>query len=159
MQDPETRVFQDLPSAPGSERRLIGRALKCWDSLKTPGMLPDAKACVTAFDRSMRSALVVIRMARRMEDDLIEACGESLCDAIGGDPVGMCARDILPCSTERGLVFWRVAAEMRKPIADIGRFFNRAGIEVRYRALYVPTSDHHDRVNRLIGVFTCKTLH
>ncbi len=143
----------------GGERRVIGRALKCWDSLRTPGMLPDAKACVTAFDRTMRSALIVIRVARRMEDDLIEACGESLRDAIGGDPIGMYARDILPCSTERGLVFWRVAAEMRKPIADIGRFTNRAGIEVLYRALYVPTSDHNGRVDRLIGVFTPKTVH
>lgn len=159
MQDPTTGQTPDRIEPPGVERRIIGRALKCWDSLRTPGMLPDARACVTAFDRMMRSAVVVIRVGRRMEEDLIEACGESLCDAIGGDPSGMYARYILPCSTERGLVFWRVAAEMRKPIADIGRFTNRAGIEVCYRALYVPTSDHNDRVNRLIGVFTYKTVH
>jgi len=159
MRDSETCANPAPPDRPGSERRMIGRALKCWDSLRTAGMLPDAKACVTAFDRTMRDAVVVIRIASRMEDDTIEACGGALCDAVGGDPVGMCARDILPCSTERGLVFWRVAAEMRKPIADIGRFTNRAGIEMRYRALYVPTSDYKDRVNRLIGIFTYKTVH
>lgn len=159
MQDPETGAKPALPDTPINERRVIGRALKCWDSLRTAGMLPDAKACVTAFDRTMREAVVVIRVARRMENDMIETCGEALCDAIGGDPVGMCARDILPCSTERGLVFWRVAAEMRKPIADIGRFTNRAGVEVHYRALYVPTSDHTGRVNRLIGIFSYKTVH
>lgn len=159
MQDPETDANPTWANTPINERRVIGRALKCWDSLKTAGMLPDAKACVSAFDRTMRDAVVVIRIARRMEDDTIEACGDALCDAIGGDPVGMYARDILPCSTERGLVFWRVAAEMRKPIADIGSFTNRACIKMRYRALYVPTSDHQGRVNRLIGIFTYKTVH
>lgn len=159
MQDPETGEIPTWANTPINERRVIGRALRCWDSLRTAGMLPDAKACVTAFDRTMRDAVVVIRVARRMEDDTIETCGDALRDAIGGDPVGMYARDILPCSTERGLVFWRVAAEMRKPIADIGSFINRAGIEVRYRALYVPTSDYKDHVNRLIGIFTYKTVH
>lgn len=159
MQDPASPAFSDWHQIAGGDRRVIGQALRRWDSLRTPGMLPDARACVAAFDKAMRDAVVVIRTSRRMEDDLIEACGPSLRDAVGGDPVGMAARDVLPCSTERGLVFWRVAAEMRKPIADIGRFANRAGIEVRYRALYVPTSDHNDRVTRLIGIFTHKTVH
>ncbi len=159
MQNFETAANPAWHDTPVNDRRMIGRALKCWDSLKTAGMLPDARACVTAFDRTMRDAVVVIRIAPRMEDDTIEACGDALCDAIGGDPVGMYARDILPCSTERGLVFWRVAAEMRKPIADIGGFTNRARIEMRYRALYVPTSDYKGRVDRLIGIFTYKTVH
>lgn len=159
MQDPTSRPAHDLSGSPASERRMIGLALKRWDSLRTPGMLPDAKACVASFDKEMRDAALVIRVGRRMEDDVLEACGLSLQEAVGGDPTGMYARDVLPCSTERGLVFWRVAAEMRKPIADIGRFVNRAGLEVFYRALYAPTSDHRGRVNRLIGVFTHKTLH
>jgi len=159
MAGPATRSFPNWPDMPGGERRVIGQALRCWDSLRIPGMLPDAKACIAAFDKTMRDAAVLIRIARRMEDDLIEACGGSLQDAIGGDPTGMCARDILPCSTERGLVFWRVAAEMRKPIADIGQFTNRARVQVHYRALYAPTSDHRGRVNRLIGVFSHKTVH
>ena len=49
--------------------------------------------------------------------------------------------EILPSATEKGLSFCHTAAALKKPIADVGRFTNADGKEIRYRSILLPLSD------------------
>ena len=64
--------------------------------------------------------------------------------------------DALPSAKEKGLAFCRAVAELKKPLADVGRFFNRAGREVKYRSILLPFSDDERNVNYVIGAFSYK---
>jgi hypothetical protein len=66
---------------------------------------------------------------------------------------------ILPSSTDRGVIFWRVAAEMRKPISDVGEFTNLHGEDVLYRSVILPISEDGKRITHLMVTFSYKTTH
>lgn len=143
-----------------TERRVVGRALNCWDNLRTTGDFPSRSECLAAFDEGMASGVIVIEVSEREEDDRIVECGPAFRDALGCDPVGHSAKEILPSSTERGLIFWRVAAQMQKPIADIGAFTNAEGREVLYRSVFLPISEKGGKhITHLMAAFSYKTSH
>lgn len=142
-----------------AERRAVGRALICWDSLHTDGRFPSRAACLAAFDESLVPGVVVIEVSEHEEDDRIVECGPLFRAALGHDPVGEAARDVLPSSIDRGLIFWRVAAQMQKPIADVGSFTNAAGAEILYRSVFLPVSEDGRRITHLMATFSYKTLH
>ena len=90
-------------------------------------------------------------------DELIRS-GEAVTLALGRDPVGMKAIEVLPSSTEMGLSFCRAAAQMKKPIADVGRFTNVDGLDVRYRCILLPLSDDQETVNYVLGAFSFRIM-
>ncbi|MBT6426502.1 MAG: hypothetical protein HOK30_02470, partial [Rhodospirillaceae bacterium] len=57
------------------------------------------------------------------------------------------------------LIFWRVAAEMRKPIADVGEFTNKQGEDVLYRSVLLPISEDGKKITHLMAAFSYKTVH
>ena len=159
MTQPATDRVATATPQPFSERRAVGRALVCWDSLRTGSDFPSRAACLEAFGEALTSGLIVIEVNDHEEDDRIVECGSSFRDAIGRDPVGKAAKDVLPSSTDRGLIFWRVAAQMQKPIADVGTFTNDAGEEICYRSVFLPISEDGKRVTHLMATFSYKTVH
>jgi len=143
-----------------SERRIVGRALNCWDKLRKTGNFPSRSDCLSAFDEGLASGVVLIEVSEMEEDDRIVECGPAFRDALGQDPVGRTAKDILPSSIERGLIFWRVAAQMQKPIADVGAFTNADGKEILYRSVFLPISEDGGRhITHLMAAFSYKTVH
>ena len=161
MTQPATDEFASAPPQPFAERRAVGRALSCWDTLRKSGDFPSRAACLKAFDEGdgLTPGVIVIEVGEHEEDDLIVECGPFFRDAIGHDPVGKSARNVLPSSTDRGLIFWRVAAQMQKPIADVGSFTNAAGKEILYRSVFLPISDDGKRITHLMAAFSYKTVH
>jgi len=144
---------------PYVERRAVGRALSCWDRLRKIKEFPSRADCLEIFDDDLTNGVIVIQFTPREEDDLIVECGPFFRDAYGRDPVGLSAKRILPSSTDRGLIFWRVAAEMRKPIADVGEFINLNGEEILYRSVLLPISEDGKRITHLMAAFSYKTTH
>jgi hypothetical protein len=141
------------------ERRVIGRALRRWDQIRENAHFPDRERCLSAFNEGMSNYVVVIAIGSGEEDDRIVQCGTEFRNALAHDPVGSPVRTIMPSTIERGLVFWRVAAEMKKPIADVGEFTNASGEEILYRSVFLPVGDDSGTVTHLIGAFSYKTRH
>lgn len=112
---------------PNGENRLVGKALKFWESVRTAGELPrtsvlDMEDCPFGAEDSL-----VIEIGVGELDDKVVAAGERVQAALGRDPTGLSVLDTLPSSTEMGLSFCRASADLKKPMADVGRFFNKKG--------------------------------
>jgi len=160
MPQSTTEDTADVASQQFNERRVVGRALSCWDNLRTTGDFPSRADCLAAFDEGLTSGMIVIEVNALEEDDRIIECGPAFRDALGQDPVGHSAKQILPSSIDRGLIFWRVAAQMQKPIADVGAFTNNEGKEVLYRSVFLPISeDGGKHITHLMAAFSYKNAH
>ena len=155
----EPKANQKRQDQPNTERRAVGRALCCWERLRAATELPSRADCLEIFDATLTSGVFVIKFTPQEENDLIIECGPLFRDAYGRDPVGMAAKYVLPSSTDRGLIFWRVAAEMRKPIADVGEFTNLLGQDVLYHSVLLPISEDNRRITHLMATFSYKTVH
>jgi hypothetical protein len=142
-----------------SERRIVGRALRNWDDLRTGDTFPLRSECLASFDSGILSGKILIEINEYVENDLILDCGPNFIAALGRDPTGLPAQTVLPSSTDRGLVFWRFAAELKKPIADIGNFTNMNNIEVLYRCIFLPVSEDGERISHLLGAFSYRMIH
>ena len=92
-------------------------------------------------------------------DNRVVAAGEHVRAALGRDPTGLSVLDTLPSSTEMGLSFCRESVDLKKPMADVGRFFIKKGQEVLYRSILLPLSDDGHRVNRVVSAFSYKVVH
>lgn len=141
------------------ENRLVGKALKFWERVRTDGELPrtsvlDMEDCPFGAEDSL-----VIEIGVGELDDKVVAAGERVQAALGRDPTGLSVLDTLPSSTEMGLSFCRASVDLKKPMADVGRFFNKKGEEVLYRSILLPLSDDGLRVNRVVSAFSYKVVH
>lgn len=143
-----------LTEASPDERRVIGRALKLWEEFRGSRAFPrlaDFQTRTLTFD--VEDMFVVALRSTEHEDEVVLA-GATLTDALGRDPTGAKAVDVLPSSTEMGLSFCRAAADMKKPIADVGRFTNENGDDIQYRCMLLPTSDDGETVDHIVGAFS-----
>ncbi|MBK19127.1 MAG: hypothetical protein CMM52_09875 [Rhodospirillaceae bacterium] len=152
-----SRNFASITDA--SERRLVGRALRNWENLRSKTPLPDRDLCLDSFEESYSDSVIVIAMGKEEKEDRVIHCGREFRDALARDPTGLPVKQIMPSMLERGLVFWRVAAEMKKPIADVGGFTNASGNEILYRSVFLPVTVNGGNVTHLIGAFSYKTVH
>ena len=144
---------------PNGENRLVGKALKFWESVRADGELPrtsvlDMEDCPFGAEDSLVMEIGVGEL-----DDKVVAAGEKVQAALGRDPTGLSVLDTLPSSTEMGLSFCRASVDLKKPMADVGRFFNKKGQEVLYRSILLPLSDDGIRVNRVVSAFSYKVVH
>lgn len=141
------------------ENRLVGKALKFWERARVGNELPsssllDDADCPFGHDESM-----VIEVGVSELDDRVIAAGEKVRAALGRDPTGLSVLDTLPSSTEMGLSFCRASVDLKKPMADVGRFFNKNGEEVLYRSILLPLSDNGTTVDRVVSAFSYKVVH
>lgn len=141
------------------ERRTVGYALTRWDKLREKGGLPNRSSCLAVFDEDFLPGTFVVEISDGDDEDMIIDCGARFREALGRDPVGRAMRDIMPSATERGLEFWRVAAELKKPIADVGEFTNPKGQDILYRSVFLPVSEDGIRITHLIGAFSYRMVH
>lgn len=155
MADTATKPRTPAQSA-RTELRLAGRALAHWEELRGARRFPsraDIETTPLPFDRA---SVFVVRMGGDELSDQVVESGDAVDRALGLKAVGRRIIDVLPSSTEHGLSFCRAAAQMRKPIADVGRFTNAGGHEVYYRSILLPLSDDQIEVNYILGVFSFK---
>jgi hypothetical protein len=141
-----------------AEQRLAGRALAYWEELRGARRFPsrsDYDASEPPFDRA--NVFIVRMKGDEMSDEIAEA-GEAVDLALGFASVGRKIVEVLPSATDLGLSFCRTAAQMRKPIADVGRFTNAHGRNVYYRSILLPLSDDQIQVNYVLGVFSFKFM-
>ncbi len=140
------------------ERRLVGRALTHWEAARNTRRLPSLADYEGAAPPYGVAGIYVIRIRENELADEILRAGEAVIEALGHDPIGRKAIEVLPSSTETGMSYWRTAAQMTKPIADVGGFTNSRGIEVRYRSILLPLSDDQIEVDHVLGAFSFKFL-
>jgi hypothetical protein len=141
------------------ENRLVGKALKFWEQSRDGQNLPslsvlDMEDCPFGQDDTM-----IIEVGISELDDRVVAAGQKVRAALGRDPTGLSVLDTLPSSTEMGLSFCRASVDLKKPMADVGRFFNKKGQEVLYRSILLPLSDDGIRVDRVVSAFSYKVVH
>ena len=105
------------------------------------------------FDEA--SVFIIKVCESELADEVVEA-GRSVIQALGRDPVGCKAVEVLPSSTELGLSFCRAVAQMKKPIADVGQFTNANGDEVYYRSILLPLSSDQENVDYVLVAFSFK---
>lgn len=144
---------------PNGENRLVGKALKFWESVRTDGELPRTSVLEMEDCPFGAEDALVIEIGIGELDDKVVAAGEKVQAALGRDPTGLSVLDTLPSSTEMGLSFCRASVDLKKPMADVGRFFNKKGQEVLYRSILLPLSDDGLRVNRVVSAFSYKVVH
>jgi len=159
MLDTATPIQSSVSEFEFDERRVIGRALSRWDRLRENALYPDRARCLIALNYVMGESVIVIAIGPNEKDDCVIQSGSVFRDALAHDPRGLPVRQIMPSTIERGLVFWRIAAEMSKPIADVGLFTNANGEEIIYRSVFLPVTDDGVSVTHLISVFSYKTIH
>ena len=149
---PETR------SAFINERRVVGRALAHWDKLRGDRRFPSHEDITPAAANGLSENIFVIALRGSEDEDEIVSSGNAFKSALKFDPVGKKVTEIMPSAKDKGLSFCRTAAALKKPIADIGRFTNVDGEEVRYRSILLPLSDDQENINYLLGAFSFKTV-
>lgn len=141
------------------EHRLVGKALKFWESARRGRELPAAADLQSASCPFGADEMLVIEVGKSEFEDRVVSAGRKVTAALGHDPTGLAAPDALPSSTEMGLSFCRASVGLKKPMADVGRFFNRNGEEVLYRSILLPLSDDGVTVNRIVSAFSYKVVH
>lgn len=144
---------------PHIENRLVGKALKFWEAARGGQDVPssavlDLEDCPFTAEDSL-----IIEVGLSELDDRVVAAGEKVRAALGRDPTGLSVLDTLPSSTEMGLSFCRASVDLKKPMADVGRFFNKKGEEVLYRSILLPLSDNGTTVDRVVSAFSYKVVH
>lgn len=140
------------------ERRLVGRALACWEEVRGERPFPDRNDFDTVFRDRLDGSIFLVAIGGSEDTDHVVESDNALIEALGLDPVGRKVIDVLPSATEKGLSFCRTAADLRKPIADVGHFTNAEGEDVYYRSVLLPLSDDQVNINYLIGAFSFKTV-
>ncbi len=147
---------QDIEPLPNSERRLVGRALTGWETLRGDRRFPCLSDYGLLADGEVADENFLIKMGEDEENDIFIGAGAALIEALRINPLGRQVMNVLPSATEKGLSFCRAAAELKKPIADVGRFTNVRGQDVSYRSVLLPLSDDQQTINYLVGAFSFK---
>jgi hypothetical protein len=124
-----------------NERRVVGRALAHWETLRGSRRFPSHDDVTPESANGLGDNIFVIALLESEDKDKIVSSGNAFRDALTFDPVGRKVVEILPSATEKGLSFCHTAAALKKPIADVGRFTNADGKEIRYRSILLPLSD------------------
>ena len=140
------------------ERRLVGRALACWEEVRGERPFPDRNDFDTVFRDRLDGSIFLVAIGGSEDTDHVVESDNALIEALGLDPVGRKVIDVLPSATEKGLSFCRTAADLKKPIADVGHFTNAEGEDVYYRSVLLPLSDDQVNINYLLGAFSFKTV-
>lgn len=141
------------------EHRLVGKALKFWEAARDGRTLPSSADLNSADCPFTSDETMVIEVGADEHQDMIVSAGTGISLALGRDPTGLSAPEALPSSTEMGLSFCRASVDLKKPMADVGRFFNKNGEEVLYRSILLPLSDNGHDVDRVISAFSYKVVH
>jgi len=140
------------------ERRLIGRALREWESLRGERPLPSCLEFDNAALINHKANVFVVEIGARESEDWIVRAGRQFIDALALNPVGRRAVEVLP-SAERRLSYCQTVVRFQKPIADVGRFTNIRGDDVWYRCILLPTASNGTQVNYVVGAFSYKFAH
>jgi hypothetical protein len=157
--DQSTESVLPVAERPFIENRLVGKALKFWESARGGRNLPPLAVLGSSDCPFDPDQVMVIEVGDGEESDRVVSAGSQVSRALGHDPTGLSAMEALPSSKEMGLSFCRASADLKKPLADVGRFFNRDGQEVLYRSILLPLSDDGEKVDRIVTAFSYKVVH
>ena len=153
------RPVDDLSARPISrDRRLIGRALEDWDRLRGRRAFPSCRDFDDSAVPDDKPHVFVVEIGAEEGEDRIIRAGRAVIAALGLNPVGRRATDVLPSAVDRGLSFCRTVATHRKPIADAGKFTNVAGVEIQYRSIMLPSSSDQQRIDYVVGALSFRIL-
>ena len=160
MAEPEIQVTsaEETVNVRPEERRLVGRALACWEESRGTRRFPNRKDLDAVIRGRLDGTTFLVAIGDSEDTDHVVESDRALIDALRLDPVGKKAVEVLPSATEKGLSFCRAAAELKKPIADVGHFTNARGEDIYYRSVLLPLSDDQETINYLLGAFSFKAV-
>ncbi len=102
---------------------------------------------------------MVIEVGETKSENRVVPAGQSVSDALGGDQTGLSVLNALPSTTEMGLSFCSASIDLKKPMSDVGRFFNRKGQEILCRSILLPLTENGTTVDRVVTAFSYKVVH
>ncbi len=144
--------------ARNSERRMVGKAIAFWEALRGTEAVPARTAFDLAEPPVFVANIFLVTVGASEADCTLVSAGSGAIEALGIDPVGMSASEVLPSATELRLSLCQTVARFAKPVADSGRFVNRSGKDILYRAVIMPLAGRDGTVSHLLGAINHKTM-
>ncbi len=152
------KLDSDSPREARIEQRLVGRALTHWAEMRGDQKFPSYSDYLQQAAPYGDEHIYVINIGDSEASDEIVSAGKTVEEGFGRSPVGCKAMDVIPSSVDKGLAFCRTAVALKKPIADVGRFFNANGVEICYRSILLPLSNDQVNVDHILGAFSFKLM-
>lgn len=145
-----------------NERRLTGRALLYWWTLKGKDPLP--RHSILPLDSSEAVAgeglwpnFFTIALPNGMDESTFVYCGSALSEVAGGNCAGRHPAQCLPYALWDKLRYiFEAARDSMKPLTASGRIETADGQLALYRAIILPLSEDGHAVDHLLGAISFK---
>jgi len=142
---------------PASERRVTGLALQDWYKSRGKRNFPRRSELGKRMRAQLQPHLFVLTPDENGHPYRVAAAGSELAKLCKRDPVGQVVGDTLPRFLwERAQGLIAAAGQVKKPLADSGRFPERDGTDVVYRSVYMPLADADGGFAGLLGAISFK---
>ena len=140
---------------PAAERRVIGRFLDCWESLRGVRAFPTRGDIDRWNFGELRPHLFLVDVCGGLEAATFISCGEVLSAACRRDPTGESVSDSLPGVLWETLPYaFQAVIKTRKPLISKRPALTARGAVFPYRCAIAPAGASAERVEYLLGAFS-----
>lgn len=145
-----------------NERRLTGRALLYWWSLKGDRAFPQHSALALDFAEVKRGeglwpSFFTVALKDSVEASTFIYCGEAVAEICNGEPAGRLVAQCLPSPVwDKFRSSFETVQISMKPLTASGRFATGNDRVALYRAIILPLSDSGTSVDHLLGALNFK---
>jgi len=145
-----------------NERRLTGRALLYWWTLKGDSAYPRHSALPLGSPEvkggeGLWPNIFTVALPQDTDDSKFVCCGSALGEVTGSDCAGRRASQCLPAPLWDKLRYvFEAAKESMKPLTASGRFETNGGRIALYRAIVLPLSEDGRAIDHLLGAISFK---
>lgn len=145
-----------------NERRLTGRALLYWWTLKDENPVPKHSSLPLDSDEvktgeGLWPNFFTVAIPEGADESTFVYCGEALAEVAGRDCAGERPARVLPRALWEKLRYvFEAARESMKPLTASGRIETAAGELTLYRAIVLPMSEDGHAVDHLLGAISFK---
>jgi PAS domain len=145
-----------------NERRLTGRALLYWWTLKGDAAFPRHSALPLDSQEVKKGEglwpnIFTVSLPQNPDDSSFVYCGSALAEVSGIDCTGRRAAQCLPSPLwDKFRYVFEAAKESMKPLTASGRFEASGGRIALYRAIVLPLSEDGNAIDHLLGAISFK---
>jgi hypothetical protein len=140
----------------GHERRATHQAVARWAAVQAMDRAPKIADFVPPQEKELGQQFLLLKADPMLQLSVFISCGESVLFDLGGDPIGMPFLQPLPSQIRTNLRrAFATAQDRLEPIHDEGTYNAQAGVEIRYRCVFLPVASeglsHHDYIFGAFG--------
>jgi hypothetical protein len=145
-----------------NERRLTGRALLYWWTLKGDGAFPRHSALPLDSEEVKRGEglwpnIFTVALKNPIEASTFAYCGEAVAEICNGQPTGRIIAQSLPSPVwDKLSSLFETTKSAMKPLTASGRFATGNDRVALYRTIILPLSEDGASIDHLLGAFSFK---